>query len=74
MSLHICAKFKLMKTLILWVSLSLFMFFGLTACQSVPPTEAAADIDSDVCVGDPVVVDPDKPVDLEEMAKQADCP
>ena len=50
------------------------MSFGLTACQSVPPTEAAADIDSDVCVGDPVVVDPDKPVDLEEMAKQADCP
>lgn len=40
----------------------------------MPATENT-DIDSDVCVGDPVVVDdPNNPVDLEEMAKQADCP
>ncbi len=56
----------------------IFTFFtimlGLSGCQSVPPTKTS-DIDSDVCVGDPIVVDdPEQPVDLEEMAKQAECP
>ncbi len=69
------ARLLVMKIIILVISLSLLSLFGLTACQSVPPTEAAADIDSDVCIGDPMVVDdPDKLIDLEEMAKQADCP
>lgn len=44
----------------------------LSACQSAPPI-TTNDIDSDVCIGEAVVVDPDKPVDLEEMAKQTDC-
>lgn len=44
----------------------------LLGCQSLPPAES--DIDNDVCVGDLVVVDSDQEVDLEEMAKQADCP
>ena len=53
--------------------ISVTSLLGLTACQTVPPTETA-DINNDVCIGDPVVADPNKPIDLEEMAKQADCP
>ncbi len=44
----------------------------LAACQSLPPVENE-NIDSDVCIGEAVVVDPDKPIDLEEMANQTDC-
>ena len=52
----------------------LMIVIGLTGCQSTPRT-GTSDIDSDVCVGEPMVVDdPDQPVDLEEMAKQAECP
>ena len=45
----------------------------LVGCQSLPPE--GSDIDKDVCVGDLVVVEPEpeQDVDLEEMAKQADC-
>ncbi len=52
----------------------LMIIILLAGCQSVPPAKTG-DINSDVCVGDPMVVDdPDQPVDLEEMAKQAECP
>jgi len=52
----------------------LMIVIGLTGCQSMPPSETS-DIDSDVCVGEPMVVDdPDQHIDLEEMAKQAECP
>ena len=52
----------------------LMIMILLAGCQSMPPAKTG-DINSDVCVGDPMVIDdPDQPVDLEEMAKQADCP
>lgn len=69
----ICARLESMKIHNLYIALVLLLFFSLSGCQSMPASEPT-DIDNEVCVGDAVVVDPDKPVDLEEMAKQADCP
>ncbi len=67
---NIYARLAIMRFFFLMIPLSLL---GLSACQSSPATKAN-DIDSDVCIGEPVVLDdPDSPVDLEAMAKQADC-
>gem|GEM_PF-4006695 len=47
----------------------------LAACQSVPPANQPEASESEVCIGDPVVVDnPNEPIDLEAMAKQVECP
>ena len=70
----IYVRFVIMKIIIFTFSMILLSLVSLSGCQSVSPTEAR-DVDSDVCIGDPMVVDdPDKPVDLEDMANQAECP
>ena len=72
MSLIIYARLSFMRFYIF--SVACLVAFGLAGCQSLSSAETV-DIDSDVCVGEPVVVDdPDSSVDLEEMARQADCP
>lgn len=60
-------KLKLIFCVILPTSLL------LAGCQSIPPVEEG-NIDNDVCIGEPVAVDPDQAIDLEEMARQAECP
>ena len=60
-----------MKIIMFAFLTSLLSLMLLSGCQSLPPTEVE---DSEVCIGEPVVVDGlDNPVDLEEMAKQVDC-
>lgn len=53
------------------IILCLMFISGMTACQSVSPSKAS---DNNVCIGDVVVDDPDQEVDLEEMAREVECP
>lgn len=59
-----------MRVLISLLGMSLVLLSG---CATVPD-EPVQPAENDVCVGEPIVVEDGKDIDLEALARQAECP